>query len=165
VLPVRRFKLKTLKAGLGPLGGEVTILPGERELLHPLFVVLRDKRALLYAPQGREDSEYVTQSIETIRVELTTALKTLGPDSSVVPWIETLRKACREYLDEVARTRAGEHGTPDFAPALAELRASFREVAEHVAAMYRLPAARELSDEMNRADRTFAAATETDQEA
>jgi hypothetical protein len=57
---VRRFKLRSLRAGLGPVGAEVEIKPADRDHLHPLFVVLRDKRALLDAPHGREDSEYVT---------------------------------------------------------------------------------------------------------
>jgi hypothetical protein len=151
---VRRFKLRSLRAGLGPVGAEVEIKPADRDHLHPLFVVLRDKRALLDAPQGREDSEYVTRSIETIRDELTTPLKALDPDSAVAPWIETLRSACREYLDAVAETRHRADRNMDFALALAELRASFRQVAEQVARRYDLPAARELAQEMDRADHT-----------
>jgi hypothetical protein len=70
----------------------------------------------------------------------------------VAPWIETLRSASREYLDAVAETRHRADRNTDFAPALAELRASFRQVAEQVARRYDLPAARELAQEMDRAD-------------
>ena len=134
------------------MSAEVEITPGERNLLHPLFVVLRDKRALLDAPHGREDSDYVTSSIQDIREELTTALKTLGPDSPASPWLEVLRKACREYLDAIAQTRARADPATDFAPALGQLRASFWEIAERVADRYDLPSARELAVEMAEAD-------------
>lgn len=149
---VRRFKLKSLRAGLGPMSAEVEVARGERDLLHPLFVVLRDKRALLDAPHGREDSEYVTASIETIREELTTVLKTLSPDSPVLPWLEVLRKACREYLDAIAHARRRTHRDTDFTPALAQLRASFLEIAQRVADRYDLSSARELAVEMAEAD-------------
>jgi hypothetical protein len=145
-------RLKSLKAGFGPLGGEFEIAPHERELLHPLFVVLRDKRALLYAPYGREDTPYVTESIKDIRQDLTTTLKELGPDAGATSRLETLRRACREYLDAAA-----SHGGPgaqalDFGPALADLRTAFRTVAAEFADRYDLSAARELVEEIDRAD-------------
>jgi hypothetical protein len=156
---MRRLKLKSLRAGLGPMSAEIEVVSGERELLHPLFVVLRDKRALLDAPHGREDSEYVTQSIETVREELTTALKSLGPDSSASSWLEILRKACREYLDAVAQVHMSGDGDTDFAPALTDLRMSFREIANYVGDRYDLPVARDLVQEMSEADELAAGST------
>jgi hypothetical protein len=152
---MRRLKLKTLRAGLGPIGAEVEVTQSERDVLHPLFVTLRDKRALLHASHGRADSEYVTRSIELIREELTSALKALGPDSAVARWIENMRNACREYLDAVAEARHRTDPGTDFTLALGQLRRSFREVAELVDSQYDLPSARELIDEMDRADEAF----------
>jgi hypothetical protein len=149
---MRRFRLKSLRAGVAAFGAEIEVRPGERELLHPLFVVLRDKRALLYAPHGREDTEYVTRSIESIREELTTSLKGLDPASGVVPLLEMLRRACREYLDIVAANRGARVADADFSAALGDLRKALREVAEDIADLYALPTARELANEMRQAD-------------
>ena len=158
-----RFRLKSLRAGWGPIGTEVEVKPGERDVLHPLFVVLRDRRALLYSPIGREHL-YVVASIEQIRDELTATLKALGPDSDVRLWIEKLRAACREYLDAADVVNRGEGMTGleqetglDLAGALAELREAFRILAEHVAAIYKLPVARELANDIRQADQRDAA--------
>jgi hypothetical protein len=60
---MRRFRLRSLRAGFGPLGGEVEVKAGEREVLYPLFVDLRDKRMFLMSPAARMDTVYVTRSI------------------------------------------------------------------------------------------------------
>lgn len=144
-----RFKLKALRAGWGPLGGEFEIKPGEREILNPLFVVLRDRRALLSPAWGRSPQRsYVTESIKTIRDELTSTLRQLDPDSAARPWVEQLRAACREFLTEVESRGDEEALMHDFEVALAQLRSAFLTVANHAAAYYRIPAARELADEM-----------------
>jgi hypothetical protein len=144
---MRRLKLTGLRAGLGPFGAEMRVSKSERDLLHPLFVILRDKRALLYATQGRTDREEVTRSVEAIRGDLTFALKALGPDAVAAGELERLRRACREYLDAVAGSRNGDP-VDDFALALDRLRASFREVASAIASDYDLPSAGELVEEL-----------------
>jgi hypothetical protein len=149
---VARFRLKSLRGGIGPLGGEIEIGPRERELLHPLFVVLRDKRSLLDAPHGREDTPYVTESIRDIREELTKTLTELGPDARASSGLETLRSACREYLDAAAGNRGPDGPALDFGPALAELRDAFRTVAAEFADRYDLSTARELVEEIDLAD-------------
>jgi hypothetical protein len=149
----RRLRLKSLSPGWGPLHGNIDIAPSDREILHPLFVLLRDRRALLNAPHGRSDAPYVTASIEDIRQRLTETLSRLDPSSEAAPWVERMRSACREYLDAVHATRQGTAPPTDFEPALTQLREMFRTVALHVSAVYKLPAAAQLVDEMNEADR------------
>ena len=148
----RRYRLKSLGTGWGPFRAEVEVGPEERELLHPLFVVLRDKRSLLDAPHGREDTPYVTESIRDIRQELTKTLTELGPDAGASSDLETLRNACREYLDAATGNRAPGGAALDFGPALAQLREAFRTVAEEFADRYDLSTARELVEEIDRAD-------------
>ncbi len=141
-----RFRLKTLRAGWGPIGGDVEVRPGDREILNPLFEVLRDRRALLHSGHGRGgQAPYVTESIKAIREQLTRTLQQLPPDSEARSWVEKLRAACREYLTAVESENAD---ATEFEPAIAQLRAAFFEVANHAAAYYRLPAARELATEM-----------------
>ena len=150
-----RFRLKTLRAGWGPLGGDVEIQPGDRELLNPLFEMLRDRRALLQSGHGQSgQAPYVTESIKAIREQLTLTLQRLDPDSEARPWVEKLRAACREYLTAVD---SGSLDASEFEPAIAQLRAAFLEVANHAAAYCRLPAARELATEMT-ANRELAVA-------
>jgi HEAT repeat protein len=145
---MRRLRLKSLRAGLGPIGAEVELTQGDRDVLHPLFVVLRDRRALLYPAEGREDWEFVRQSVAEIRAELTRTLTQLPPESAVAPWLEVLRRACREYLDAVAKVGGSSPVSTDFAQALSELRDSFREISGWVAFKYELPAAQALVEEM-----------------
>ena len=57
---VKRIRLKSLGGRLGPFSGDVEIKPGDGEALDPLFVVLRDRRALLRPASGRApDLSYV----------------------------------------------------------------------------------------------------------
>lgn len=144
-----RLRLKTLRAGWGPVGGEVEIKPRDRELLNPLFELLRDRRSLLHPSHGRiGEAQYVTESIKAIREELTSTLQQLQPDSAARSWVEKLRAACREYLTAVQSSGLASVDQADFEPALAQLRSSFFIVANHAAAYYRLAAARELAAEM-----------------
>ena len=129
---MRRLKLTGLRAGWGPFAAEMRVTRSERDLLHPLFVVLRDKRPLFASAQCRADNEEVTQSVEAIRQDLTFALQALGPDAAAAAELELLRRACREYLDAVPGNHNG-HPSDDFALALDRLRASFLEVASAIA--------------------------------
>jgi hypothetical protein len=147
------MRLKGFSPGWGPLQANLEVTASDRDVLHPLFVLLRDRRALLYAPHGRADVYNVTRSIEDIRGALTETLSRLDPNSEAAPWVEQMRSACREYLDAVGAVDEGTAPPTDFDFALAQLRQMFRTVALHVSAVYRLPAAGQLVDEMDEADR------------
>ncbi len=136
-----------LRIGWGPFAAEMRVDRSERELLHPLLVVLSDKRALLHPAAGRMDADEVVRSIEDVRANLTFALKELGPDATVAGELEILRRSCRDYLHAFD----GGHrdgSTDDSVAALRELQSSFREVIAGIAATYDLTAARELVREM-----------------
>jgi hypothetical protein len=151
ILQVVRLTLKSLRAGIGPLSGEVALRPGERDVLNPLFVLLRDRRALLEPTSTRyADMAYITQSVKDVREALTEALGKLGPNAEARVWLEKLRAACREFLTAAESEQYANAEWVEFQPALVQPRSAFREVANHVAAYYRLPAARELADEMAR---------------
>lgn len=136
-----RFRLKSLRAGLGPLSAEVEVGQADRQILHPLFVVLRDEPALLRQPRGAEDREAILESVGTARSELTNTLKELGPDSDVSHALEILRQACREFVDVASNPLQDS----DFVDAIADLRIAFREIAAHVDAVYGLLPASQLA--------------------
>jgi hypothetical protein len=64
-----------------------------------------------------------------------------------------MRSACREYLDAVGAVHEGSEPPAEFDLALAQLRQMFRAAALHVHALYKLPTAAQLVDEMDQADR------------
>lgn len=152
----RRLRLKSISAGFGPLKADVEIQEGDRTVLHPLFVTLRDRRAILYAPRGRMDQHYIAISVEEVRAKITETLAQLGPDSEAAVWLEKMRVACREFLDAIAGTRNLPDPDPDLEPALHQLRDMVRTVADHVSSVYRLPSAAALVEEMNESDRIAA---------
>jgi hypothetical protein len=108
-----------------------------------------------YSPRGR------VASVEAIRAKITETLTQLGPDSEAAVWLEKMRMACREFLDDMATARHLPDAPPDLEPALHQLRDMFRTVAEHVSTIYRLPSATELVEEMNRADSIASSLEET----
>jgi hypothetical protein len=125
------------------------VTSSERDLLHPLFVALRDRRALLRPAQTPVDEPEITVSIEAIRADLTAALKSLGPDAPGAGEVELLRQACRAYLDTVGHPCVDREMAVE--SALEQLQGAFRETAAALATDYDLPSARELAHEMSSA--------------
>jgi hypothetical protein len=128
--------------------------PGEKEALHTLFAFLEDKRLLTrgYGPRaGINDLDALRSRTDDIRASLYTAVEAVGEASSA-EWLAKLREACGKLIDS-ANDAMSDTGTPtpdasDFASAVDQLRDAFCLVAEHVAAVYRLPAARRLADQI-----------------
>jgi hypothetical protein len=149
----RRVRVKSVSAGWGPLKADVEVRESDRAVLHPLFVALRDRRAILYPAGAQSHQRYIVASVGEIRAELTDALAALGPDSAAAEWVERLRVACRKFLDAVGATREDAEPDPNLIAAASELRAVVRTVANHVSAVYRLSAAAALVDEMDHVDR------------
>lgn len=137
----------------GPaVGFEAT--PSDREVLRPLFVELSNRRALLHSAIGRplQHVAYVGASVAQIRAQLVEARKQLQGGGDAAEWIDAMTRACRDYLDAV-ETYGGETDvTPNFEPALRELREFFRGAAMHFANEYNLFEARALVKEMYRED-------------
>lgn len=155
-----RLQFKGLRIGWGPVSAEMRLNRSERELLHPLFVVLGDRRALRVSAAAGIDADEAYRSIEDVRADLRFALKELGPDAAVSSVLEELRQCCRDYLHaaDKARRNGGVH---DFTDALQRLQAPFRTIVDAIATDYDLPSARELAYGMKQESDLAAAAGQT----
>jgi hypothetical protein len=124
-------------------------VPSDREVLKPLFVELKDRRALLHHHvRPPHQVPHVTGSIREIRALLVDTRKQLKAGTDAAVWVDAMPTACRAYLGAVEKfdSRDGLEGPEryGFEPALREVRDFFRTAGEHVQAVYRLPDAREL---------------------
>lgn len=127
------LRFKNITLGLsGPSVG-LERVPGEREVLAPLFIELTNRRALLYPPAGRPlaHAPYVQQSVSEIRKVLVDTRKQLQGGRDAAEWIDAMTKACRAYLDAVEQFDPEAEVEPKFEPALRELREFFRTAATH----------------------------------
>jgi hypothetical protein len=149
-----RLRLSKLSLKFGFVGADLDLDDSARAALHDLFADARARRAILESPEGRADQPYVTESIATLRDSARDALKALGPDHSDASHaITQIVDGCNQYLTRVKDARAGRYPThPEFEPALRDLRAVIALVAAHVAAMYELPIAADLANELHADD-------------
>jgi hypothetical protein len=143
---------KVPKVEVGPPGLKVTAerIAPERELLYPLLVSVRDKRAILDY-YSRADQPLVTDSIRDLRNQLNDTITALGQDASARTLLTQISDAIKQYLTavELAPTE------PDhilFAPALRDLRNTVRAALVQIADAYKLPIAAETVDAMDAAD-------------
>jgi hypothetical protein len=146
----RIFRFRTVE--VGPPGLKVTAerIAPEREILYPLLVSMRDKRAIL-DKYKRADQTPVTNSIRHLRNQLNDTITALGPDASARTLLTQISDAIKQYLTavELAPTE------PDhilFAPALRDLRNIVRAALVQIADPYKLPIAAEIVDAMDAAD-------------
>jgi hypothetical protein len=151
---VPRFRLTKLNLKFGPVNADIALSDTAREALHELFADARSRRAVLQTPEGRADQPYVTDSIEELRRKAVAALASLGPsESGAYAPITQVVDACNQYLDRVAAARAQESSaSPEFVPALTDLRAVLVVVADHVGAYYQVPVAKDLANVMHAED-------------
>ena len=138
-MSIKKAKL-TSKNLLSRLGGfsmfgfGLSFKPTEadRTIVRELLTFLEDRRAL-FVGSIWEQPEYVVESVQQMRTELTDALKRLGEKSPAVDACRLMRGACRDFVSQVdqkalrgsgemfARGWQGE----DFLIALGTLRATF----------------------------------------
>jgi hypothetical protein len=148
------FRVKNVT--ISPTGPSLGLerVPGEREIMTPLFIELSNRRALLYAPGGRplHHADYIRGSVEQIRAQLVETRKQLKGGGDAAEWLDAMTKACRDYLDAVEEFDHRSDLEPNFEPALRELREFFRGAAVHFANDYDLFEARKLAQEMYRED-------------
>lgn len=76
----------------------------EREIVRSLLVFLEDRRAFHHHHWVEVEHE-VVDSVQLVRAELTRALQQLPEDSKAVPFLKSMRAACREYLDAIGPRR------------------------------------------------------------
>jgi hypothetical protein len=141
-----RFKNVTLSLA-GPAVSFERV-PSDRAVLKPLFVELKDRRALLHHHvRPPHQVPHVTASIREIRELLVEARKQLKAGTDAAEWVDAMAAACRAYLDAVETFDSPDgpevEDRYEFEPALREVRDFFRTAGEHVQAAYRLPEARE----------------------
>lgn len=141
-----RFKNVTLSLA-GPAVSFERV-PSDREILKPLFVELKDRRALLHHyVRPPHQVPHVTESIRDIRALLVDTRKQLKAGTDAAEWVDAMAAACRAYLGAVetfdSPDRVEGPERYEFEPALREMRDFFRTAGEHVQAVYRLPEARE----------------------
>jgi hypothetical protein len=146
--------LESAEIGLWPRV-KLSRAPGEKEALNELFVFLSDRRVLIrgYGVRaGITDLDDLRQRVDKIRDRLDAAMIAVGPKAPIQDWLERLRKACSDLIDaaSIALWKPGPE-TPhdsDFASAVDDMRHAFAYVADHVAAVHRLPAARRLEEQI-----------------
>jgi hypothetical protein len=127
----------------------------EKKTLHGLFVWLEDKRLLRHGygtRAGITDLEDLRGRVDDIRGRLVPAVAELSPEASIADWLRKLNDACDELLNYASEAIGATEETarnPEpsvVAPAVDQLRQAFRLVADHVGALYELPAAKHLAD-------------------
>lgn len=147
------WEIRELTFGWPP---NVTLVrtPGDEEPLDGLFIFLADKRLLLYGygpSAGINDLDDLGLRIDDIRNVLVPTVKKLGSKAPIAEWLGKLSSACHELLTTTYRAMNATDETarnPEpsvVAPAVDQLRQAFRLVANHVWAVYKLPAARNLA--------------------
>ena len=88
------------------LGLSWTPPASEREAIRKLLVYLEDRRALYfsrYAYQHTGRPEHLTESVLDIRRTLTATLQSVDFKSETRQLIESMRVACRSFLDDTPR--------------------------------------------------------------
>ena len=155
------WEINELTVGWPP-SVKLTRRPGEEQALHPLFVILEDKRLLRYGYgpiSGIVELSDLASRIDAIRDTIRPALAALEPDAPSAVWLEKLGTACQQLLTETYRAMSVRDVAPeasDVAPAVNQLRQLFATVASEVWEVYELPAARNLAvhihDDIGRSD-------------
>lgn len=150
------WELDSLTVGWPP---QLTLkrVPKDEKALHPLFVFLADKRLLRYGygtQAGIASLDDLANRVDAIRAELFAALTALRPDAPIAEWLRKLEEAAHELLTKTYAAMSERATTApepaDIAPAVNQLRDAFGWVAEHVFDVYRLPAARNLADQIRK---------------
>jgi hypothetical protein len=128
-------------------------VPDEREALVPLFIELSHRRALLHVPSSQILSlEYIRTTVREMRKLLVQARMGLKGGGDAAEWVDSMTKACLDYLDAGERAAHADDVEPNLVPALRELREFFRGAAVHFANEWDLFEARNLVREMYRED-------------
>lgn len=86
----------------------------EKEVVRKLFVYLEDKRSLYaarYASAHMGRPEHLTQSVIEIRKQVTATMQEVSFPEEVKKVLESMRAACREFLDDTPRVMHSATGS------------------------------------------------------
>jgi hypothetical protein len=139
-----------------PPNVKIRRVPGDEKPLHALFTAIEDRHLLTHGygtRAGIDSVEVLARRVDDLRDELRPALKALSPRGESAVWIRKLSKACDELLGHAYKAMAASPETrtdSEITPAVRQLQDAFRVTADHVGAIYRLPAAKNLAHQIER---------------
>jgi hypothetical protein len=157
------WKLKSLTVGWPPQVVLERTDDAEESALHVLFTFLQGKRLLRYGygtSAGITDLNELATRIDALRSALFDAMARLPPRAPSAEWLRKLQEASQELLTHAYTAAASKGPAPavsEVSPAVDELREAYSLVGARVAAVYKLPAAGHLTDQIRedlRAQRT-----------
>lgn len=151
------WRLKTVTVGWLPHMTLEHTDKAEKAPLHELFVFLEGRHVLCdgYGKSaGITSLDDLAVRVDAIRDRLFAALTKLPPEAPIADWLRKLEEASHELLEQIY-TAMNARGEPapepsDIGPAVDQLREAFAEVAAHVSALYGLPAAGNLADQIRK---------------
>jgi hypothetical protein len=145
-----KLKSQTLFSRLGGVsafGFGVSFKPTEadRTIVRELLTGMEDRRAL-FVQAIWEQPQYVLQSVQQMRAELTSTLKRLGEDSPAAAACRSMRGACRDFvtkfdggkLRDMDQYFGKDKDSEDFLIGLGALRATFGQQIALLAHMYQI---------------------------
>jgi hypothetical protein len=103
-MSIKKARLKSTEqlsrlGGISAFGFGMSFKPTEadRTVVRDLLTGMEDRRAL-FVQAIWEQPQYVLQSVQQIRTELTDTLRRLGEDSSAAAACRSMRGACRDFV-------------------------------------------------------------------
>lgn len=151
------WKLKTLTIGWPPQAVLQPTDDSEEATLHTLFTFLGAKRLLRYGygtSAGIAELNVLADRIDAIRGALFKAMAELPARAPIAEWLRKLEEATQELLTytytAMNATEGSAPAAADVTPAVDDLREAYAMVGAHVAAVYKLPAAEYLTDEIRK---------------
>jgi hypothetical protein len=129
----------------------------EEAALHQLFAFLGGKRLLRYGygtPAGVTDLDGLRETVGELRVALVEAISTLPARAPIAEWLEKLQEANFELLEYAyTAVNASKSSAPppsEIAPAADQLREAYALVGARVDALYNLPTANHLTEQIRK---------------
>lgn len=148
---------------IGTFGFNWKPLKDKREIISKLIVFLEDRR-VLYVPYHMEFGPWVVNSIIEIRKEITETMKQFTDDDPTLQVLETMRAACRKFLQEYDSSKPKIYGFSyemRLAIYLGEFRAVMGLALAQICSVYKVDVKQELasifpiSDEESKQNKTI----------
>jgi hypothetical protein len=138
-----------------PPNVKIRRVPGDEKPMHALFTAIEDRHLLTHGygtRAGINSVDVLANRVDDLRDELRRPQRPLPAGGGAV-WIRKLSKACDELLGHAYKAMAASPETrtaSEITPAVRQLQDAFRITADHVGAIYRLPAAKNLAHQIKR---------------
>jgi hypothetical protein len=96
-------------------GIEWTEVDGPNVAARRVIVVLEDRR-VLFNPYWAEEAGQCVASVLEVRSMLTNEIAGLGAEKTLLPHLQAMRAACRQFLDTMGAAQRGGRKQPLWAP-------------------------------------------------